>query len=185
MKTLVVYYSFFGKTKAAASCLAEQIGADLVEMKGVGSRVRLPALMGGAARACLHRVQEILPLEEDIASYDRVIVAGPVWAGHPAPAVKGLIRRYALQDKVTCGVLTCSGDGHKAMAVLRSELELAGSRCANVIAIRMEPAMLHALRSDEIRFLSGEKGKLALKASGKSTHVDDTLAKDVRMEGEK
>lgn len=182
MKTLVVYYSYFGKTKAAASCLADQIGADLVELAPVGLRIRPFALMEGAVRAVFHRLQDVLPLEEDIATYDRIIVAGPVWAGQPAPAIKGLIRRYAFYRKEVCGMLTCSSDGRRAMSALRKELEDAGARCANVIAIRMEPAMLEALRGGELRFLSQENGKLALEAVKEDSSAGSTLAKDYSTE---
>ncbi len=183
MKTLVVYYSYFGKTKAAAVCLADQIGADLVEMIPVGFQIRPLALVAGAFRAVFHRLQDVLPLEEDIVSYDRVIVAGPVWAGQPAPAVKGLIRRYAFKGKEVCGMLTCSSDGKSAMSALRQELEEAGARCANVIAIRMEPAMLEALRGGELRFLSQNIGKLLLKAVKENSSAGNTLAKDYSTEG--
>lgn len=153
MKTLVVYYSYFGKTKAAASCLADQIGADLVELAPVGLRIRPFALMEGAVRA-----------------------------GQPAPAIKGLIRRYAFYRKEVCGMLTCSSDGRRAMSALRKELEDAGARCANVIAIRMEPAMLEALRGGELRFLSQENGKLALEAVKEDSSAGSTLAKDYSTE---
>lgn len=180
MKTLIVCYSFGGKTKKAASCLADQIKADFVQLQTMGNSFRLFSLITGVARTCLHRSQEILPLEEDISSYERIIIAGPVWAGRPAPAVQEFIHQYALAGKVTCGLLTCAKTDRKPMSFLRDELEAAQSYCANIIAIHMDPAMLRSLHHKEIQFISSKDGKLRLQAAKKET--DSALLKEMCLE---
>ena len=180
MKTLIVCYSFSGNTKKAASRLADQIGADFVQLRTVGSSVRIFSLIGGMIRACCRRAQEVMPLDEHVASYQRIVVAGPVWAGRPAPALQGFIQQYALEGKITCGLLTCDNDGRGAMSFLRKELEAAQSSCANVIAIRAEPAMLRALHSGKVQFSSQKDGKLSLQAAKEG--AEDALLRDMCMQ---
>lgn len=180
MRTLIVCYSFGGKTKKLASCLADQINADFVQLQTSGNYFRLFSLITGIACACFHHSQEILPLEEDISSYERIIIAGPVWAGRPAPAVQAFIHQYALAGKVTCGLLTCAKTDRTPLSFLRDELQAARSHCANIIAIHMNPAMLRCLHHKEIQFVSSNDGKLCLQAEKKGT--DTALLRELCLE---
>ena len=180
MKTLIVCYSFGGKTKKAASYLADQIKADFVQLQTTRNNVRLFSLITGIACTCFHRSQEILPLEEDISSYERIIIAGPVWAGRPAPAVQTFIHQNALAGKVTCGLLTSAKADRGPLSFLRDELQDAQSHCANIIAIHMDPAMLRSLHHKEIQFISSNDGKLRLRAEKKGT--DTALLRELCLE---
>lgn len=66
------------------------------------------------------------------------------------------------------------------MSFLRKELEAAQSRCANVIAIRAEPAMLRALHSGKVQFSSQKDGKLSLQAAKEG--AEDALLRDMCMQ---
>jgi flavodoxin len=171
MNILVVCYSLFGKTKKVACSLADAIGADFAEMHEIAHHPVLRAFTSGVVRACAGKSEDIVPVEADIAAYDCVVVAGPVWADHPAPALYDFVREYELTGKQTYGLLTCGRDGKRAARVLRKELEEAGSRCRSVITVKADAGTVRALRSGRIAFCLDESGKIALHARKDSSGV--------------
>ena len=122
MKTLVVYFSATGTTKAAAQRLAKEKNADLyeikpevpytdadldwrdkqsrstVEMKDKSSR---PAIKGRC---------------ENIADYDVVWIGFPVWWYTAPTIINTFIEAHNLSGKVLCVFATSGGSGVKGSA---------------------------------------------------------------------
>lgn len=168
MKILVVCFSLTGKTELIARKLAKSLEADYAALQPVKWKSRFAAYTVGLFLAQRHKEVELLPLEDvDVASYDCVVVAGPIWGGAPAPMLNGFIRQYQLEGKQTYGLLSCGLEGKSASKLLREELEAAGTRCRSVITVKAEEETLEALEKGKIEFLMNEKGKIILQVSEK------------------
>ena len=168
MKILVVCFSLTGKTELIARKLAKSLEADYAALQPVKWKSRFAAYTVGLFLAQRHKEVELLPLEDvDVASYDCVVVAGPIWGGAPAPMLNGFIRQYQLEGKQTYGLLSCGLEGKSASKLLREELEAAGTRCRSVITVKAEEETLEALEKGKIEFLMKEKGKIILQVSEK------------------
>jgi flavodoxin len=95
MKTLVVFYSRDGHTKAVAQEIAKTLGADLEEIVDKKSRQGIIGWLLGGRDATKKRDTEIGPLKCDPAAYELVAIGTPIWAWNMAPAV----RTYLTQNK--------------------------------------------------------------------------------------
>ena len=93
MKTLVLYYSYGGRTRAIAETIAEKDSADIAEIKNEKRPGILKAFTAGALAAKGGKAWPIKPLEADLAAYDRLVLLFPIWAGHPAPFVNTMLRQ--------------------------------------------------------------------------------------------
>lgn len=112
MKTLILYYSFTGKTKREAEKLAASLGADLHEITEVKKRNLFTAFIPGCLHAMKRAVPAIRPLETEPAEYDRIYIGAPVWASSPAPAFNAAVMLLPAGKEV--GVFLTSGSGDTA-----------------------------------------------------------------------
>lgn len=175
MKTLIVCYSLTGKTRAIAQAMAETVGADYVEMKEIFPYTMVSAYTRGAIKARKRQNEDILPVQADVSEYDCVIVAGPVWAGSPAPALYDFVREYDLEGKQTFGLLTYRGNVGSSAKILREELENAKSLCRSVITVKADKDTVRAFVSRKLSFAMQEDGKIILE---KETAPDPQEASD-------
>lgn len=109
MKTLVIYYSYTGHTKVAATELAAQESADIVEVKDARRYSKLKAFTLGCFAAMRGKSWPIKPLEKDPADYDRLILLSPVWAGGPPPAFYGLLAQLPEGKHIVVKMNSASG----------------------------------------------------------------------------
>jgi hypothetical protein len=91
MSTVILFYSLSGKTKSLAEKLAAEKGAELFELREVKKRSRFSAYTAGVFQAGGMKRTTIEPLSADLSSFDEIVIMGPIWAGHPAPAVNSAI----------------------------------------------------------------------------------------------
>ena len=91
MKTLVLFYSFSGKTKAIASAKAQELDADLFEVRESSKRNAFQAFTAGCYQSIRQKMPSIQPLHVDVDAYERIIILMPIWAGSPAPAFNSLV----------------------------------------------------------------------------------------------
>ena len=109
MKSVILYYSFGGATRAEAQKRAAASGADVVEVLEAKKRGIFSAFLSGCPQALGRKASEIRPLSLDWNAYDDVTLMAPIWAGHPAPAFNAALELIP-KDKILHVVL-CSGGG--------------------------------------------------------------------------
>lgn len=123
MKTLVVYYSKAGHTKAIAERIAQEMGADIEEIHEVSRRGNVRS----AFDAIFKRMPAIRAMSHSLSDFDLVIIGTPVWAQGPAPAIQVLLSSANLQGKVVALFCTMGGVGDKR-TFAKMEGLLTGSR---------------------------------------------------------
>lgn len=112
MKRAVIYYSLTGNTVAAASYVAEQMGADLFRIELVKPMPESfnKQILTGGMMVTLGLTPAIKGVPENIGEYDEIVVGTPIWAGKACAPINTLLRKYKIADKVTA-VFTLSGGG--------------------------------------------------------------------------
>ncbi len=117
MKCLVMYYSRTGKTRVVAEELAHMTGADLIEI--TSPRFHMGPL--GFLRAGFDSVRGALPPIDvpavDLATYDLVLVGGPIWTSYPALPVRSFFSTAGTLGRETALFFTCEGHSPVQAAV--------------------------------------------------------------------
>ena len=109
MKTLVVFYSYTGHTKALAQELAAKEPAGLAEIKDVKRPGTLKAYTFGCFDAIRGKARPIRPLDADLRAYDCLFLLSPVWAGNPPPAVNAFLTSLPEGMSVSVKMVSASG----------------------------------------------------------------------------
>lgn len=124
-KSIILYYSQTGATKAIAEELQKQTGADMEAIEAVTP-------YNGSYDETIKRCQEemaagkvadIKPLKSDLQKYDTVYVGYPIWFGTYAPPVGTLLKTANLEGKVVVPFCTFgSGGVTETVASMRKTL---------------------------------------------------------------
>lgn len=109
MKTIVLFYSYSGNTKAVAEELAGKENADIAEIKDVKRPGKFKAYTAGCFAAMRGGAWRIQPLGVDLSAYDGLILLSPVWAGNPAPAFNAALERLPQGKTVSVKMISASG----------------------------------------------------------------------------
>ena len=131
MKTLVVYYSLSGTTRACAMSAAKELSADVAEIhtaKPIKSGNFLPV-----AKMMLTGSAAIQPVEANPRDYDLIVLAAPIWAGKAARPLTTWLRGVSLMQKDIGLLLTCDGNAFKALEKLAPAVP--GARVVGSIGI--------------------------------------------------
>jgi menaquinone-dependent protoporphyrinogen IX oxidase len=155
MKTLVVYYSKSGNNKYLAEKIASDLGGDIEALR---PRVRvLPLQM-------LFVLFGFGPgndsLEHTVAEYDRIIVCGPIWAGHLDWASRSFLKNHGKNARVIFYATCCGGgdeekDGKFGYAKVFREVEkLSGEKCAACEAFPVPLTLPEGKRKDDNAVMS-------------------------------
>jgi len=115
MKTLILFYSFSGRTRKLASQKASETGADIEEIFETKKMSVLKAYTAGAFRAMKRRKTEIQPLKSQLNNYEKIIIMSPVWASNPAPAFNSIVEMLPSSKKIEL-VMISAGSGTKKSA---------------------------------------------------------------------
>jgi len=110
MKTIVLYYSFGGSTKAEAERIAAKNDAVLCSVEETKNRSLISAFVPGAPNAMKRKASEIKQIEQDLNSFDRIIIGCPIWGGYPAPAFNSIVELLPRGKEVE--LFFCSGGGN-------------------------------------------------------------------------
>jgi flavodoxin len=87
-KTLIIYFSKTGNTKAACELLQKALGADMIEVKDLSQ-----------GELKLDELPAIEPKSIDLSKYSSIILASPIWAGQIAPAAKAVLNNNSFTGK--------------------------------------------------------------------------------------
>ena len=106
-KTLIIYYSLSGNTKAVCESLAKEIDADIVEIKDLKNRESKIGIIGGMIRTLLSMRTDIFPEKIDMTDYTSIILSSPIWASKVAPAMRTVIYMNGFKGKKVLMLVTC------------------------------------------------------------------------------
>ena len=128
MKTLVIYYSYSGKTKAIAENIAKEESADLIEVKEKAIRSKWKAYLLGCFEARAQKQVELQPFNTDFSAYDQITIAMPIWAGYPAPAINRIISLLPSGKDITLVMTSGSGSSKGSAENTKALVEAKGCR---------------------------------------------------------
>lgn len=149
MKTLIVYYSFFGTTETIGKNIQHHMGADIVKLRAVRPYNLLTLYTNGVLAARCRRERAILPLEVDVSSYERIVLLTPVWVARPVPPVVAFLRNYDLTGKTVYAVAVNTGKTENVEDILKNEIESNGAILGGVTLIQCTTERMNALREDK------------------------------------
>jgi len=136
MKSLVVYYSFTGKTRLAAQAIAKALNATLVEIEE-RRPVPMPFVyVSGGFRAFTNRGSKIKPLDVDLKQCERIFIGSPMWAYRPTPAINSFIYQTNFEGRSVIPFFTMGGnDSEKALANMTAKIEKRQGKVVGSFAI--------------------------------------------------
>lgn len=105
-KTLILYYSRTGNTKAACEALQKELGCDIVEIKDMKNREGRWGYYTAAFGSIFGTHTKIDPAEFNLSPYATVIVGSPIWAGKPSAAIRTFIAENRFDGKRVIPVFT-------------------------------------------------------------------------------
>lgn len=100
---LVVYYTRTENTRKVSDIIAQEIGADVLEVKDKKSRSGAIGFAIGGFDAIRGNKTDISYDDVNLSEYDTVYVGTPVWASKPTPAILQFIDE---NDFTGCEVIT-------------------------------------------------------------------------------
>lgn len=110
MKTLVIFYSYSGKTKKLAEELASKESADIAEIKDKKRLKKSQVYIAGIVASVRGKAWPIQPLDVNFADYNRLILLAPVWAGNPPPPFYALLEQLPEGKTVEVKMVSMSGN---------------------------------------------------------------------------
>ena len=113
MKTLLVCYTRTGNSKFAAETIAAELGADMEEVVDLKNRKGRLAFLSAGRDAMQGKLTEIEQTTKNPLDYDLIVIAQPVWAGSPTPAIRTYLKKNDLSGKKLA--LFFSDSSHKAV----------------------------------------------------------------------
>ncbi|HBQ64412.1 MAG TPA: hypothetical protein DD727_05740 [Clostridiales bacterium] len=137
---LVAFYTQHGSTGAAARMLAQKLGSEIYEIQDPTRRKGLIGFMRSGFQAAFKKRVRIAPIPPDLArEADEILLAAPLWASMPAPAINSFLDHAPLQGK-TVHIITVQADpGHvrseKASGYLKSLIESRGGSVQQIFAL--------------------------------------------------
>lgn len=86
-KTLVIFYTRTGNTRAVAETIKESLGSDMQEIRDLKDRSGIFGFIGGMIDVKKSPITGISPKTLDMRAYDRLFICSPVWGMKFAPAI--------------------------------------------------------------------------------------------------
>lgn len=116
MKILTAFYSRTGTTRKAADQIASFLkgkGAEIVteEIIDTKNRKGFFGWLRAGRDAMKKRETEVRPVQADVASFDLVVVGGPVWGWTVCPAVRTFLSGQKDQIRKAAFFCTMGGSG--------------------------------------------------------------------------
>jgi len=98
-KTLILYYSKTGNTRAACEALQKELGADIREIKDLNSRETKFGAIAGMLKTLLGMHTDIDPKTIDLSPYSTVIISAPIWAAKFGLAMRTYVETNRFDNK--------------------------------------------------------------------------------------
>lgn len=140
MKTLMVYYSWTGKTRLVAEAIAKTLDVEIREIEEIKKRSGFLGFISGAFAAMRGKSSEIKAMDFKL-DYDLIFLGTPVWGGKPTPAINAFISKADFKDKKMVIFVTMGGTGDKGtIRILTDAIESRGGKIINSFAIKTSGA---------------------------------------------
>jgi flavodoxin len=137
MSTLVIYYSWTGKTELVAKAIAKTLAADIRKVEEVKERKGLRGFISGVYSARRGRSSEIKPMDLDLNNYELIFLGTPVWSLKPTPALNAFISQADFRDKEIILFVTMGRFGGKGvLKIMADRIKAKGGSVANLFAIK-------------------------------------------------
>ena len=137
MKTLVIYYSYSGRTRTLAERLAAEQGVALAELCDKSRPGMVRVLIAGCVAAMRGRSWPILPLDVDLTECDRLMLLSPIWAGNTPPAVNEFLKLLPRGKEIAVKLVSDSGKSH-CRSRLDAEIKARGCKLTGFTNIRTQ-----------------------------------------------
>ncbi len=98
-KTLIMYYSLTGNTRAGCEALQKELDADIMEIKDLRNRSGKWGFFCAAMGSLFRRHTSINPVYPDLSGYDNIIIGTPIWTGTFSTAIRTLIKKNSFAGK--------------------------------------------------------------------------------------
>lgn len=115
MKTLVIYFSKTGTTRAVADMVAERLGADHYEIKeavpytAADLNWNIPTSRANQEQADENSRPAYAGNLPDLTAYDQVIIGHPTWWGRPPRIIQTVLADLDLTSKQVATFATSGG----------------------------------------------------------------------------
>lgn len=148
MKTLVVYYSLSGNTRAVARRIARALKAEVLELRTVKVYPDdEDVLLGlGQQEVKTGYMPQLQPYRVDLKKYDAVVLGTPVWWSTYAPAMKSFIKGKDWKDVKVYPFATNGGTLGRTPSELKKALR--GAEISPVLNVRFEGGIQVTPESD-------------------------------------
>ena len=98
-KTLILYHSLTGNTKACCEVIQQVLGADIIETKDLVDRSGRWGFFKAAIGSLSGMHTKIEPRNPDFSPYSNIIIGSPIWTGKLSMAIRTLIDNNQFDDK--------------------------------------------------------------------------------------
>ncbi len=112
MKKLIIFYSFEGNTKLIAENIANEIDAEILEIKPkeeIKTKGFMKFLWGGRD-VFMKKEPGLIPIKKNIQDFDVIFIGTPVWAWTYAPPMKTFFSQTQIENK-KIALFCCHGGG--------------------------------------------------------------------------
>jgi flavodoxin len=158
VKSLVVYYSRTGGTKAVGEAIAKELSADCDEIVDLRKRTGLRPIrwLRAALDAKRGKLTEIQTGKKP-EDYDLVVIGTPVWAGRMTPAVRTYLKEHTLEGKRLGFFCTASHDTEKAFEEMKKLVPR--SHVAGTLGLRAHEVKPGSYEEKVRSFAEGLRGR--------------------------
>lgn len=105
MKTLIVYFSFTGNNQLLANAIADDIGAEVLQITEPKKRGMLRVMLD----MLFNRFPKINEIRVSLQKYDHIYLVAPIWNYHIAHPMKSFIKNNKEGLKNYSFITLCSG----------------------------------------------------------------------------
>ena len=123
MKKLFLYYSYTGN----GDIVSKEFEKAGFELGKVSEKKKMPksffwSIMVGGFRAGLGLRGKLVNYDNDVSSFDKIVIGSPIWNGKFPPAVNAVLKQTNFEGKdLTFVFYSGSGEGKKAEAKVKKE----------------------------------------------------------------
>lgn len=128
MKSLVVFYSLEGHTKLVAKMIADEMGAELLQLRPEKDipKGKIKKYIWGGASVVFKKKPALKTKMPNLKKYDTIVIGTPVWAGTYTPALNSFLSNHEVKNKKVA-FFACHAGGGAKKCFNRFEKELASN----------------------------------------------------------